>query len=261
MSLAFFETKRKMLRMQDRLADLQASDQSSFQELFDIVWVYHDAALDGEVYAPEELRAALTDQVVTITESSSTNLMRDIRAQKAAIEFIRREAEKRTASPLLALTKSLHERLTPDASDRPGKYRRSGQLQRAYFHDIVDAGRISYLLRKTLTWAVSEDAEREHPIDVACRVHYDVIHVYPFEKNTGRVARLLLNYMLLRAGYAAAVIHAQDRQRYYESFRSPTPAALCSLVHESIENSIDSIERRLGGNRQSSGTGRRVALR
>ena len=45
--------------------------------------------------------------------------------------------------------------------------------------------------------------------------------------------------------FAPAVIHAQDRQRYYDSFRAPTPELLTSLVHESIENSIESVERRL----------------
>ncbi len=252
MSLAFFETKRKLQRMEEGLLHLEGKERTSFQELFDIVWVYHDNALEGEVFTPDELRAALGDQVVTVTDSSATSTFRDIRAHKEAISFVRREATKRCQTSLLALAKQIHERLTPDPADRPGKYRRNGQVARSYFHEIADANRISYLLRKILNWAISEDAQRDHPIEVACRVHYEFIHIFPFEKHSGRVGRLLLNYMLLREGFLPAVIHAQDRQRYYDAFRTVSPDALTALVHESIENSIDSVQRRL---RQRRATG------
>ena len=252
MSLAFFETKRKLQQMEEGLAHLDTRERASFWELFDIVWVYHDNALEGEVFTPDELRAALGDQVVTVTDSSSTSVLRDIRAHKDAISFVRREAAKRCQTSLLALAKQIHERLTPDPAERPGKYRRNGQVQRTYFHEIADANRISYLLRKILNWAISDDAQRDHPIEVACRVHHEFIHIFPFEKNSGRVGRLLLSYMLLREGFLPAVIHAQDRQRYYDSFRTPDAELLTGLVHESIENSIDSVQRRL---RQQGTTG------
>lgn len=245
MSLSFHETKRQMQLMRGGLAQLPEGEQDGFLELYDVVWVYHDNALEGEVYSPDELRAALTDRVVTVGDSSSTTVMRDIRAHKGAVDHIRREAAKRASAPLLGLTKSLHELLTPDPADRPGRYRRAGQVQRTYFHEIAEPSRISYLLRKVLGWAVSEDALRDHPIEIACRVHWEFIHIYPFEQNTGRVGRLLLNYMLLREGYAPSVIHAQDRQRYYEAFRAGSPELLTALVHESIDNGIDSVLRRL----------------
>lgn len=245
MSSAFSETKRKMRHLEDGLAGLRAEERTSFEELFDIVWVYHDNALEGEVFAPAELRAALSDQIVTVSDAAGTSALRDIRAHKEAIAFVRREAQRRTAPPLLALVRQLHEQLTPDTDDRPGMYRRNGQVQRAYFHEIADAGRISYLLRKSLAWAGSDDALREHPIEVAARVHHDFVRIFPFEKHSGRVGRLLLNHMLLCEGFAPAVIHAQDRQRYYDAFKAPTPELLTTLIHESIENSIESVERRL----------------
>ena len=245
MSRSFHETKRQMQIMRGGLSQLPEGEQSSFIELYDVVWVYHDNALEGEVYSPDELRAALTDRVVTVGDSSSTTVMRDIRAHKGAVDFIRKEAAKRSSSLLLNLTKTLHELLTPDAADRPGRYRRASQVQRTYFHDIAEPARISYLLRKILSWAASEDALREHPIEIACRVHWEFIHIYPFDKNTGRVGRLLLNYMLLHEGYAPSVIHAQDRQRYYEAFRGGSADLLTALVHESIDNGIDSVIRRL----------------
>lgn len=261
MSLAFYDTKRKMQQMAAGMERLSKAEALTLQEMFDVVWVYHDSALEGEVHTPEELQAALSDRVVTVVDAASTLVMREIRAHKAGIDFVRREAQKRTAPDLLELSKTLHEVLCPSPVDRPGRYRRSSQVQRTYFHDIAEANRISYLLRKILTWATSEDASRDHAIEVASRVHFEFVHIYPFERHAGKVGRLLLNYMLLREGYAPAVIHAQDRQRYYESFRAGSPEQLTALVHESIENSIDSVLRRLRAEGRAPAAAADVGLR
>jgi hypothetical protein len=52
------------------------------------------------------------------------------------------------------------------------------------------------------------------------------------------VARLLSHLIVIRSGYLPAIIHAIDRQRYYEALRLPV-AALRQLVVEAMENSLD----------------------
>jgi Fic family protein len=65
-----------------------------------------------------------------------------------------------------------------------------------------------------------------------------VLSTYPWTKNSGKVARLLMNFMLLRHGYLPAVIHSIERQRYYEVLRFENEGLL-NLVVESLENSIE----------------------
>jgi Fic family protein len=249
MSLAFFETRRNMQRLEEGLSRLAPADRAALQEVLDLVWLYHDNALEGEVYTQEELRTATSGEAPTVAEPSAGSLLRAIRAHREAIAWVRREAARRRGPALLTLTRQLHERLTPDPADRPGRYRRNGQVPRAYLHEIADASRISYLLRRAFSWVGSEEATREHPLAVAARVHYEFVRAFPFERNSGRVGRLLLNYMLLREGLTPAVIHAQDRQRYYDAFRAATPEPLVGLIHEAVDNSIDSVLRRLRSRR------------
>jgi Fic family protein len=64
------------------------------------------------------------------------------------------------------------------------------------------------------------------------------MQVFPFTENSGKVARLLMNLVLLRAHYLPAIIHSIDRQRYYETLRQPN-TALRALVVEAEENSLD----------------------
>ena len=52
---------------------------------------------------------------------------------------------------------------------------------------------------------------------VAAAAHTWFVTVHPFIDGNGRVARLLLNLMLIRHGYPIAVITNEDRLRYYDA--------------------------------------------
>jgi Fic family protein len=58
------------------------------------------------------------------------------------------------------------------------------------------------------------------------------------------VARLVMNLVLLRSGYPPAIIHSTERQRYYEALKGSS-ATMHSIVQDSIDNSLTSIEKLL----------------
>jgi hypothetical protein len=51
-----------------------------------------------------------------------------------------------------------------------------------------------------------------------------------------------MNLMLLREGYPPAVLHATDRQRYYDALKTSADAT-SAIVQEALENSLDSTLR------------------
>jgi Fic family protein len=61
---------------------------------------------------------------------------------------------------------------------------------------------------------------------------------------SGRIGRLLMNYFLMRASYPPAVIHASDRQSYYEALKAG-PEALRGLLIESMDQAVDAGIRHL----------------
>ena len=76
----------------------------------------------------------------------------------------------------------------------------------------------------------------------ATRAHYDFLRVFPFQSDSGKVARLLLNILLLRAGLPPAIIHMSDRQRYYEALKG-SPGSMVTIVQDAIDNNLSSIEK------------------
>ncbi|WP_394803528.1 Fic family protein [Niabella hibiscisoli] len=47
---------------------------------------------------------------------------------------------------------------------------------------------------------------------LAAMLHYKFVRIHPFDDGNGRLARLLLNYVLLKNGYTPVVIKSDDKK-------------------------------------------------
>ena len=94
-------------------------------------------------------------------------------------------------------------------------------------------------MKKIGDWLNEPETKKLSAIRLATKLHFKLMQVYPFPKHSGKIARLAMNLVLLRAGFPPAIIHSTDRQRYYESLRGPS-TLLQALVTDSLENAIDS---------------------
>jgi len=57
------------------------------------------------------------------------------------------------------------------------------------------------------------------PPRAAAIAHYNLVRIHPFDDGNGRGARILMNLILLRAGYPPAIIRSADRAGYLEALR------------------------------------------
>lgn len=55
------------------------------------------------------------------------------------------------------------------------------------------------------------------PIELAALFHYRYIRIHPFEDGNGRIARLMVNYILARHGLPMIVIRSRKKQEYLEA--------------------------------------------
>jgi Fic family protein len=233
-----------------------------FLEKFEMSWIYHDAALEGTVYTQQELVAALFPERANM-DPAMIPVVLEIRNQKAACDYLREEAAstgKRQPQLTLTTIKRIHDLLcgsTPEAQqarahierrertekeltkerDRSG-YRKDMPLHRTYFHEIAQPAKIQPLLEKLVDYTTSAEFREFHPIKQAAVVQHKFMQIFPFTEHSGKVGRMLTNLILLRHGYMPAIIHAIDRQRYYESLRG-VEGSFRALLMDAIENSLD----------------------
>lgn len=68
------------------------------------------------------------------------------------------------------------------------------------------------------------------PVVLAALSHFDFVRIHPFDDGNGRGARILMNLLLLRAGYPPAVVPLVERRRYYEALAAGDAGSLAPFV-------------------------------
>lgn len=213
-----------------------------YERLLNLSWIHHDCGLEGLVVTMHELQAALEESRVSDVSALPAN--RDLQCQHHAIQLVRELGSKKRTPITVEVIKRLYCTLTPEESDpKLVKYREEMPLHRLYFHEISPAKKIPERMERLVEWiADPETRASTHPIKLAAKAHLKLLQVYPFTKNSGKLARLLMNLLLLRSDVHPAIIHSTERHAYYEALRGSS-AALTNIVTESVSNSIESAIR------------------
>lgn len=237
---------QKAGKLENRLAILRqilevADDElrARYRERLTMGWVYHDSALEGTVYSMPELQAAIYEQVVS--DAALIPVYDEIRQHKSAIDIVRDLAEKR-GTISLEVIKKIYVTLDPEGADGKGppKYRKDMPIHRLYFHEIAQPDKIQPRMKTLIDWINAPDTKRStHVVRLASKAHHEMLQIYPFKKHSGKVARLLMNLILLRNEYPEAIIHSTERQRYYDALKT-SPDAVARVVTEALSASIES---------------------
>jgi Fic family protein len=236
------EGKVEQLRELESKTDPQLL--ADFQYRLEVSWIHHDGALEGVVYDPRELQAAIDNQGL-ISDRALLATYDEIRNFKLAIALIREMAEKKRRKITLEAIKKIYLTLAPEEAEvkGPPKYRKEMPLHRVYFHEISPPDKIGYKMRQLVEWMASDETKRTvHPVRMAAKAHYTLLHIFPFPKHSGKVARLMMNLMLLRDGYPPAIVHSTERQRYYEALKT-SDDAVAVVVRDALTDSVDSALR------------------
>lgn len=108
----------KLEELQEMLATMEEETLAQFQERLDMSWIYHDCALEGMVLTFHELKSAIDNDVVS--DVSLIPTYDEIRAHKAAIDWVREQAAKGKKQPItLDLLLKLRDVLNPEPTPPP----------------------------------------------------------------------------------------------------------------------------------------------
>ncbi len=224
------EDARELMRQRPREA-------KQFMEMYELSWIYHENALEGMVLTHAELRQAF--EPTGVMDSSMVHVFKELRNQRDAIDFIKAEAKTKLVKYNLTLVKKLYEILYKDLPHRmPPVYRKDMPLHRTYFHDIVQPQLILPGLEQLFDFMASEEFRKMHAVKQATFSHHRFMELFPFSDLSGKVGRMMMNLILLRAGYMPVIMHSMERQKYYEGLRLPA-TQFGHVVMDMMDNSLD----------------------
>ncbi len=237
-------SRTQYLDLDDRTEDVRElmrerpRETRDFLDKYELSWVYHECALEGMVLTHAELRQAL-DPNPGMVDSSMVHSFAEVRNQRAAIDFIKQESKAKVVKYNLSLVKKLYEILYSNLPNRmPVAFRRDMPLHRTYFHDIVQPVQIQPGLEQLFQFMESEEFRRLHPFKQATHSHHRFMEIFPFSDLSGKVGRMMMNLILVRAGYMPLVIHSMDREAYYDALRL-NATQFGNTIMDAMDNAMD----------------------
>lgn len=106
------------------------------------------------------------------------------------------------------------------------------------------------LMADLIKWYQKEEIKGElNPLELAALFHYRYIRIHPFEDGNGRIARLMMNFILARQNYPLIVVPTKTKSLYLEALATvdslvgTVPSDGANATLKQIKPFIDYLER------------------
>jgi len=242
----------------DALRPLDSEVEGRVLQKFRLWWTYHSNAIEGNKLTQGETEMFLMEGLTAKGKPLKDHL--DLRGHANAINFlldlVRRkevltEAALRELHRVLLVESYQVPAITPDGQETT-KTVALGEYKTAPNHVRTPTGETHYYatpfetpakMQALVNWQRQAFAERTmHPAEIAARFHYEFTAIHPFDDGNGRMARLLMNLLLMQAGYPPVVIRTTERDAYLYALRQADGqdlAPFLTFIAEHVESSLD----------------------
>ncbi len=102
------------------------------------------------------------------------------------------------------------------------------------------------LMTDLVDWYNQAEQKAElSPVELAALFHYRYIRIHPFEDGNGRIARLLVNYILSRHNYPMVVVRSRKKKAYLDAL-SASDKVVGAIPSKGAHASLREIRHFLG---------------
>ncbi|MDQ3751039.1 MAG: Fic family protein, partial [Acidobacteriota bacterium] len=103
-------------------------------------------------------------------------------------------------------------------------------------------------MQELIEWFRKEKEKPDvNPIILAALFHYRFISIHPFDDGNGRVARILMNFILMQFGYPPVIIKTEDKENYLAVLRLADADQFEPFIEYIAQNLINSLEIMIRG--------------
>lgn len=226
----------------ERLNELRPLPPEALKRLrdkFEVDMTYHSNAIEGNRLTLRETWLVLRKGMTIRGKSVNEHLEATNHAE--AIGLLEKMADKKTEiteKDVLGLHAVILDKISPrDAGFyrheqvfiegsriRLPKWKEVPKLMRAVYSELNDKSKGTAAIRS------------------AVKIHHDTVRIHPFVDGNGRLARLLMNLRLMRAGFPPTILRREERRAYYSALEKADKGdfrALSMLVAKDVEMALD----------------------
>lgn len=247
----------------DKLRPISAEDEARIMQKFRLDWDYHSNHLEGNSLTYGETKALIMFGITAQGKPLKDHF--EITGHDEAIKWVI-EVVKGEYPLTETFIRELHVLLLKEPYERPaitadgkettkrievGKYKthpnhvltKTGEIFRfatpeetpAQMHDLID------------WYREKKDNSDTNPILLAAEFHYKFIRIHPFDDGNGRIARILMNFILMQFSYPPLIIKTEDKANYFSALQQADSGIIEPFIEYIGQNVVRSLEIMISG--------------
>jgi Fic family protein len=224
----------ELLQTLNALRPINADQERRIWQKFRLDWNFHSNHLEGNSLTYGETKSLLLHNITAQGKPLKDHL--EITGHNEALLEIQ-DAVKQQRPITESFLRQLHtlilkERYQVDAQTIEGQATRKwvevGQYKTQPNHVITATGEtfrfaepfeVAAKMEKLVQEANAECSTPEAGLLLAAKLHYQFVLIHPFDDGNGRMARILMNLVLMRCGFPPAIIKTQEKEAYFSALR------------------------------------------
>lgn len=228
------DTKKRQL---GELRPLPVTAVQRLKEQILVEWIYNSNAIEGSTITLHETKLILETGLTIGGKSLREHF--EVINHRDAIEYV--EALVDASEPISPFhVRQIHKLvLTRIEDESAGTYRKTQVLIAGAAHTPPESWLVPQQMDEWGQWLT--DSQGAYPVELAAQAHHRLVAIHPFIDGNGRTARLIMNLILMRAGYPPTVILRTNRQHYYRVLAQADAGKaepLVNFVGRAVERSL-----------------------
>lgn len=205
-------------------------------------FTYHSCSIEGNTLSRAEV-----DLIVNKKQSIDGKMLlelQEVKNHQKSIEYMIYEIEDLSQD----FIKRLHEQLMDgvmeykelDEEFVQGGYRCDMRyIEGADFIPVAPL-QIPHEMRDLISF-YKKHKYKIHPIELAAEFHLRFVIIHPFSDGNGRMARLLMNFILDRSGFPMIDISVKNREQYINALDSGKCENLTEFIYKELEKYVSDL--------------------
>lgn len=213
------------------LQPLSADNQKRLDDKFMLEFNYNSNHIEGNTLTYGQTISLLIHGKVD--GNAPMHDYEEMKAHHAALEFVKQAVKEKERRPLTeAFIRQIHKIMLKEDyivyekrdgqqiqyTIHAGIYKtrpNSVKTQTGEIFEYASPEETPALMAELVAWYNAAEAEGNmSPLELAALFHYRYIRIHPFEDGNGRIARLMVNYILALHGYPMIVVQTDDKSNY-----------------------------------------------
>jgi Fic family protein len=117
----------------------------------------------------------------------------------------------------------------------------SVRLKNGDIHEYASPEETPAKMQELIEWYRTNETTM-HPVRLAAEFHYRFVCIHPFDDGNGRVARLVMNYILMKKKHPPVIIKSDDKEAYLTALQKADIGDVEAIVDYVAQQLTGSIE-------------------